>query len=384
MRLVLSLSLALTLFCLEARACPFCEAQQPSLAQRRTAAAIFALSDVLQVEGKQAVFRLQKIYQGAGTRLGPTTLAAGCEVTLPAPAEARQGDLYLLIGNQGSADASNDNKATLEWSFDRLDESAFAYVARAPAANAPASERLKYFARHLESPSTFVAADAYLEFAHAPLADVSAAMVEFPSEKLRGWLVDPQVPDRRKGLYGLLLGLLARQPGRDDDQQFLRGLVERPRDDFRAGYDGILGGYLWAAGEPGLVLIERKLLADPKAADGDVRHAVSALRFYWEHGRQIPAEKLRAAMRQLLAKPEFARAAIIDLARWKDWDALGTIAGLYQNPAYADVGTKRAIIGFLLTCPEPAATVELAKLRKLDPAQVSETERQFTLTGGVR
>jgi len=384
MRLALSLSLALTLFCLEARACPFCEAQQPTLAQRRAAAAVFALSDVLQVEGKQATFRLQKIYQGAGKKLGQAPLEAGSELTLPAPAEARQGDLYLLVANEGSAEPSGGKPATFEWSFERLDETAFAYVARAPAANAPAAERLKYFVRYLEDPSAVVAADAYLEFAHAPLADVAGAIAEFPSEKLRGWLVDPQVPDRRKGLYGLLLGLLARQPGRDEDQQFLKGLVERPRDDFRAGYDGILGGYLWAAGEPGLELIERKLLADPKAADGDVRHAVSALRFYWEHGRQIPAEKLRAAMRLLLARPEFARAAIIDLARWKDWEALDKIAGLYQNPAYAEVGTKRAIIGFLLTCPEPAAVDELAKLRKLDPAQVSETERQFALTGGVR
>lgn len=382
MRLALTLSLALTLFGLEARACPFCEAQQPTLAQRRTSATVFALSDILQFEGKQAVFRIQKLYQGAGTKFGETVLAAGDEITLSAPAEARQGDLYLLVANEGTADPSGGKPAALEWSFERLDESAFAYVARAPAANAPAAERLKYFSRYLESTSAVVAADAYLEFAHASLADVAGAIADFPSEKLRGWLVDPQVPDRRKGLYGLLLGLLARQ--RDEDQTFLKVLVERPRDDFRAGYDGILGGYLWAAGEPGLELIERKLLADPKAADGDVRHAVSALRFYWEHGRRIPPEKLRAAMRLLLARPEFARAAIIDLARWKDWDALGKIAGLYQNPAYADVGTKRAIIGFLLTCPEPAAAAELAKLRKLDPAQVSETERQFTLMGGVR
>jgi hypothetical protein len=111
---------------------------------------------------------------------------------------------------------------------------------------------------------------------------------------------------------------------------------------------------------------------------------VNALRFYWEHGRQIPADRLRGAMRRLLARPEFARAAIIDLARWQDWGALGRIVALYQDPAYADPATQRAIIGFVLTCPEAAAATELARLRKLDPARVAETERLFMVLGGVR
>ncbi|HEV7222256.1 MAG TPA: hypothetical protein VGN42_06100, partial [Pirellulales bacterium] len=75
-----------------------------------------------------------------------------------------------------------------------------------------------------------------------------------------------------------------------------------------------MGGYLMAAGEPALELIEHKYLADPRAASGDVRHAMTALRFYHEYGREIPAERLARALRKLLVRQEFAAAAIVDLA----------------------------------------------------------------------
>jgi hypothetical protein len=204
----------------------------------------------------------------------------------------------------------------------------------------------------------------------------------FPPDHLRRWLADPNVKDERKGFYGLALGLAGRMQDRQEQEAFLRDLILAPASDFRAGFDGMLGGYLVLAGEPALVLIEQRFLANPQARVGDVRHATSALRFYQEFGREIPTPRLARALRPLLSRPEFAAAAVIDLARWQDWEALAQVASLYtQDPP--PPATRRAIVGYLLNCPAPQAKLELARLRRIDPQGVTEAERALQAGGEV-
>ncbi len=232
-------------------------------------------------------------------------------------------------------------------------------------------------------PNPLVAEDAYLEFGHAPF-DVVAQNVELlPMERVRRWLVDPNVPGRRKGFYGLALGLADRPRDRSANAALLRRQILAPENDFRAGFDGVLGGYLLLEGEPGLALIESRYLADPGAAVGDVRHAMTALRFYHEYGHAIPQERLCRAMRRLLDRQEFAEAAIVDLARWQDWDALDEITALYGRPEYAQAGIRRAIVGYLLACPEQEASAALATLRAMDPQGVADAERILRQVGSV-
>ena len=143
-----------------------------------------------------------------------------------------------------------------------------------------------------------------------------------------------------------------------------------------------------AQGVRALELIEERYLANADAADGDVRHALNALRFYHEYGPKtvlgasVPAERLHQAVRRVLARPEFAAAAVVDLARWQDWDALDEVVALYADDA--PLATRRAVIGYLLSCPLPAARRELATLRERDPRGVSEAERQVNAFGGQR
>ncbi len=66
------------------------------------------------------------------------------------------------------------------------------------------------------------------------------------------------------------------------NRDVLARLVNAPADDFRAGFDGVLGGYLMLAGTTGLAHVERRLFANPQARAGDVRHAATALRFVHE------------------------------------------------------------------------------------------------------
>jgi hypothetical protein len=160
-------------------------------------------------------------------------------------------------------------------------------------------------------------------------------------------------------------------------------MILAPEDDFRAGFDGLLGGYLLLRGAAGLELIESRYLANPKAADGDVRHAIIALRFYEEFGRDIRRGRLSAALAQVLARPEFAAIVITDLARWNDWDSLARISRLYDEAAYSDAAIRRAIVGYLLACPKPAAGAELARLRSNDPAGVAAAEQVLSRTSGL-
>jgi hypothetical protein len=281
-------------------------------------------------------------------------------------------------------DASSDKKASLTWTAIPLDEAAIAYLFRAPGLRTPTAERLKYFAPFLEHANQLIAEDAYREFGRAPFDAVAAAAVALPLDRMRDWLVDPAIPQERQGFYGMALGLARDEEERREHAEFLRGQIQKPASDYRAGFDGLLGGYLLAAGKPGLDLIESRYLANPDAANGDVRHAMTALRFYHEYGREIPRDRLAAALRHVLVRPEFAADAIADLARWEDWDSLPQVAPLFAAAGYDDAPTRRAIVGFLLACPGDKAKAALNQLRQAAPQAVADAEKQLSQLGAGR
>ena len=90
------------------------------------------------------------------------------------------------------------------------------------------------------------------------------------------------------------------------------------------------------------------------------------------------------ALRHALARPEFAADVVTDLARWQDWSALSQVAGLYAKPAYGEAAVRRAIVGYLLACPEPAAAAELKRLRESDPAGVAAAEAILSRLGAAK
>jgi hypothetical protein len=374
--LCLTIGALLLAFCFVstlASACPFCTAVGPTLSQRRESAAVVALGELVESGPAEWKFQLHKVSKGKDFLADPQALILPAERDTAAPA------LALLLAEK-SADVSD----RLAWSVVPLDEAAAAYVFRAPDLRKPTAERLAYFAPFLEHANPLVADDSYREFGHARYVEVAQVADRLPMARLRRWLTDPGIPQERKGFYGLALGLARDPADRQANIELLTRLILTPESDFRAGFDGVLGGYLVAAGEPALDLIEKRYLANPDAAHGDVRHAMTALRFYREFGRDIPADGLRRAMRHLLARPEFAADAIADLSRWEDWDSLPQVVALFDRPEFADPPTRRAIIGYLRACPQAEAATELARLRQLDPKTVAEAEKYFSLLKGGR
>ncbi len=355
-----------------ARACPFCTALEPTWSQRRAAAAVTLLAEVESIAaGSPATLNVHQVLAGETSGVPRPSFSA------PLDLAARPGQLLVLFGNDSPDDAQR------EWHAVAVDETAAAYLARAPRTERSGADRLAYFAHFLEHRNPSIAEDAYLEFGHAPLDVVAEAAAHFSMAQVRAWLIDPAVPGHRKGFYGLVLGLAHEPREQQANAELLRKLILAPDDDFRAGFDGILGGYLLLGDRAALELIESRYLANATAAVGDVRHAQTALRFYHEYGRTISKERICEATRHLLARPEFAAAAIIDLARWHDWQPLGQIAALYTRDNFADAAIRPAVIGYLLACPESSARRALGELRSLDPAGVAEAEQLLSRTGAA-
>jgi len=355
-------------------ACPFCTALGPTLAQSHAASRVTALAEVgRSSRGQPTELKLHQVLDGK------PLVRAGERLTVTLDLAAPAGSLVLIFGSGADGAKAGD----LTWHAMAVNETSYAYFARAPLARVPAIERLPYFIPFLENLDPTIAEDAYLEFGHAPFDDVAKIAARLPMAKIRGWLVDPAVPATRKGFYGLALGLAADAADRTANAELLLEQILAPEDDFRAGFDGILGGFLLLSGEAGLKVLETRYLSNPQAADGDVRHTLTALRFYHEYGRQIPLARLQAALALLLARPEFAEPAIVDLARWQAWDRGDEVTRLYEAPAYSTPATRRAIVGFLLASPRPEAALALARLRKLDAAGVADAEKVLSQTGAV-
>jgi len=357
-----------------AQACPFCTALQPSLAQRRSTAAVVLLAEVTEADPRKPTFRIHKALEGKPLAAGHESLSTRVD------AAVKQGSLVLLFGQSDDTEAANFNALT--WTAVPVDETSYAYLAKAPAVRVPTVERLGYFAKYLEHPNPTIAEDAYLEFGHAPYSDVAHVANQLPMDRLRTWVASSQIPETRKGFYGLALGLAKRPAERTANEAVLAKLIAEPADDFRAGFDGVLGGYLVLTGERGLAQLETRYLNNPAAAGGDVRHALTALRFYHEYGKDIPHERLRAALVPVLSRPEFAERAIVDLARWQAWDARAKIVALYEQPAYSEAAIRRAIVGYLRACPDPTAASDLERLRKVDPTGVAAAEQVLSALGG--
>ncbi|MEZ5940975.1 MAG: hypothetical protein R3C18_06260 [Planctomycetaceae bacterium] len=364
-----------------ANACPFCSAPSLTLTEQLNSSEAAVL--VQWKGGKPAnldegfagttTYEVVRVVHDATSKLKP-----GETLQLDRYRAGKSGDLFVLLGTV------NEN---VEWSSPlEVTETTFNYMTQAPTKEEPAAKRLSYFLKFLEFSDSVIANDAYAEFANAPYADIVAIKEQFPKEKLREWLVDPQVNPTRIGLYGMMLGLC----GEPTDAAFLEKKILEPTDEFRLGIDGVMGGYLLLTGSKGLDTLVENKLAPSDTLFSETFAAMQALRFMWTYGDQrIPAEDLRKSMRVLLGRPNLADLVIVDLARWQDWGVMAQLVGLYNEKEYDIPSIKRAIVRFLMIAtkadsesgitPQQSelAQKSLDMLRESDPKTVKAAEKYF-------
>src|SRR5262249_28564876 len=129
----------------------------------------------------------------------------------------------------------------------------YRYVKNAPAAEAPLTTRLSYYASFLEHAEPLIARDAFKEFDNLGFEELVPLAKQFPRELLRRWILNPEVPGNRVDLYGRMLGLCGTE---EDAAEIEKRIVLAPPVEFRWGINGVLSGYLLLTGERGLAVLE--------------------------------------------------------------------------------------------------------------------------------
>jgi hypothetical protein len=343
-----------------AAACPFCDVVGRPLAERRDAAAVVAVgeADGLAREADGVVrqpFGVRSLIRGGGVVADePLTARVAGPVT---------GTAVLFGDESGRFEAV------------AADETLLGYVAAAPRAEAAAAGRLAWFARWLEHPNRAIAEDAFLEFGLAEFGAVVAAAESLDAAKLRAWVAEPAIDQRRRGFYGLALGIVARraaEAGDDTEATTCLAALERALvaegTDLRAGYDGLLGGLFVARGAPALDWLHDHDLLAAETRAGDARHTLAALRFAWEElADSVPRVRVATAAARLLANPAVAAEVAVDLARWQHWESVVEVAALWDRLGRDDPLVRRAVAGYLSACPLEQARVEVARIAGDDP-----------------
>ncbi len=348
-----------------AEACPFCDVVGRPLAARRDAANVVAIgeADGAAVESDAVIrqpFVVRSVIRGQDVVV---------DKVVPARVPGRVGGTAMLLGE-------HDRVEGLGFEAVAADEMLLGYIATAPAVEAPAAERLRWFARFLEHSDRAIAEDAFMEFGLAPYSDVVAAADALDGRKLRGWLDEPGIDQRRRGFYGLACGIAAtraRDAGDMTEANALLAALERvvatPADDFRSGYDGLLGGLLVAKGEAAIDTMATLGLLAKDTRAGDARHALAALRFAQEFlAESIPRPLVADAAARLVSNPAVAADVVIDLARYEHWSSADDVATLWNTLGQDDPLVRRSVAGYLLACPLAAAKDHAARLAGRDPA----------------
>jgi len=339
-----------------AAACPFCGTVGESIARKRQGAAAVCVAEAVGPTARDAAgllaapFRVLQVIEGELPGAAETPLRA--RVAAPVT-----GTAVLFV--------SRDDPPIV--SALGAEEAVLGYVMSVPDPTEEAAERLAWFAARLEHPDGVIAEDAFAEFAVAPFPDVRAAAAALAERPLADWLSDPGIDQRRRGFYGLALGIVAAEGLPADAPATsapLRAALATVAGDFRAGADGLMGGILVADGTSGLDwLLER---AGPDRPV-DQRQLLAALRFAREYlGDSIPPEAVVAATARLAGSVAVAADAIVDLARYDAWDEVDRVAAWWDRAA-DDPLLRRAVAGYLMACPGPVAAAHLERIGREDP-----------------
>jgi hypothetical protein len=241
------------------------------------------------------------------------------------------------------------------------------------------ADRLAFFQEFLEDADPLLATNSYDEFARAPYADVIALGPRMHREKLRDWAQNVEVSSSRRRLYLTMLGVC----GNAEDAEVLEGMIKSTERDHKVALDALVAAYLNLRGPEGLPMIVDLFIKDKDAEFTDTYATVMALRFHGQERDVISKEDLKAAMREMLDRPQLADLVIADLARWEDWTVIDRVVDLFKNADATSAWVKVPVVNYLRACPLPEAKDKLEELRQLDPDAVKRASSALMQLGGA-
>jgi hypothetical protein len=234
--------------------------------------------------------------------------------------------------------------------------------------------KLKYFFDYLDSPELIVASDAFLEFGNADYKDVRVVAETLPADKILKWLLDPNTPASRHGLYGLLLG----HCGKKGDDALVKRLLDDPAKQFSSGLDGLMAGGILLSPKAGWDHLTTTVNAETN--EFSVRYAgLRTIRFFWDYRPEVvtKAERL-TVLRTLAGQADLADLPIEDLRKWGEFEQTGFVLSLNESAKHAEIPiVRRAILRFALSAANAGnkdAEAFVEKARKADPEKVKLVE----------
>ncbi|MBL8828333.1 MAG: hypothetical protein JNM18_15235 [Planctomycetaceae bacterium] len=355
-------------------ACPFCSAVQQTLSEEikgADAALIIKLAKAPvrpeTKEGKaevnpqptKATFEVVKALKGSELLGGKQTVEILYFGNHPA------GTIFFCTGV---------DPKDIAWSTPTaLSPRAAEYIGKIITLPETGATRLEFFQNYFEDEDPLLAGDAYDEFAKAPYADVQALKEKMHRSKLLGWINDAKTSTSRRRLYLTMLGVC----GQAEDIVELEKMVQNTDRQLRTSLDALVACYLNLKGPAGLPLVEDLFLKNAKAEYVDTYATIMALRFHGQESNVIPKDRLLAALRHMLDRPQLADLVIPDLARWEDWSALDKLVELFKNAKDDSIWVRVPVINYLRACPKPEAKTAIEDLAKIDPDAVKRANQFF-------
>lgn len=348
-----------------ASACPFCNAQIKTFSDDITASDAVVVAKFVQGPAKansdtsEATFEVVKALKG-GEHLGKNR-----RIKLLYFGNHPTGTKFLVFG----VDPKN-----LQWSTpNAVSDRTIEYVTKLMKLPEKGPERLDFFQNYLEDEESILATDAYEIFARAPYAEVKQLGDRMHHDQLIAWINNREVPSSRRRLYLTMLGIC----GRPDDVPALEAMIRSTDRQVRTALDAMVACYLILKGPDGMPLIEDLFLKNKDAEYTDTYAAIMALRFLGQETTVVPKERLLAALRYMLDRPQLADLVIPDLARWQDWSATKKLVELFKNADEESSWVRVPVINYLRACPKPEAKKYLDELAKIDPESVKRANSFF-------
>lgn len=231
-------------------------------------------------------------------------------------------------------------------------------------------ERLEFFQDYFEDKESVLAFDAYDEFAAAPYEDIVKLKPKMNREQLLKWINDTETSTNRRRLYFVMLSVC----GQQTDIELLEEFIKSGDRKKQAGLDSLISCYLTLKGEAGLPLVIDTFLKDKEVEYVDTLAAVSALRFHGSEVDRVPRDKIVAAVRTLLDRPNIADMIIPDLANWEDWSVMERLVKMFKDADEETSWVRVPIASYLRACPNPKADTYIAELQKIDPDSIKRAD----------
>ncbi len=367
-------------------ACPFCRPVKTTFTEDINAADVAVLGELVArptrpdlsegelpaadiIDSYKTTLRVGKIFRR------DQRVSIGDEVVAMYSGDAPVGTQCLLRGI---------GKDELQWAPPiPLDARAQGYVEQVLKLPESGPDRLMFFEDYLEDKDSVLRGDAFDEFARADYQALKDLREEIDHARLLKWIQNPEVTPSSRRLYFTMLSVC----GKQEDKELLRKMILSRDESQLKGLDSLISCYLGLSGPDGIDLIEDQFLRGGVFWDPEYVHtyaAIMAIRFQGQEGNAVPKERLIAALRIVLDRPELADLVIPDLARWKDWESMQRLVEMFKNAGEKSSWVRVPIVNFLRACPLPEAKEQLGELAKIDPEAVRRATTFFPFATGSR